>query len=804
MIVRVKLLRKGHPIRASKPRSIVLRNPSPPSLAPLGFSPLPDPSLRSPSVLPLPSTEKTAFPDRSSTVSSGPYSITIPAGVVDRPAPVTVTPLEGGDDGIGGYAASFHIADDWEDGTKTVRLTMPLDPDLPALGPDHLVAVVHDRTEREIISGDELAIDPVAGTVSFDTRSLSKFLSTSLPTLWLSEPQILHTNRTAALQELMAFLGYRPQDPVCPAGITEDSSVDTEGSAFVDHASLGHQRAIKHCVDRDGDGARWTLVNNTSAALRTSAGGPATIVNTGTSGDLLTDLAFARRNGIVIGSPDESYDDTAIDIAPGGSIAIVMPDGQSGKITFDADTDLTIAAFLLRQVGTVAPAADAKDLYEFMNDCGWSLGTSSVLAFAPALRCTLNLYGTLPGKREIAKKIAKRLFIFDAALALTDLLWNDSVTATLAYDRSADPPIGSPTGTIAAIPREKWTWNISPNGRYGRKGYADPVSGEARSALVDRQTGMMLRSWPDDHREWWDVSPIATDGTVVSYRNGSSSSTFVTVYEPNESPREYAFPEQTFSHNIQISQDGSTVAVLSHEYPHAGEEHHVLSTLDVDTGAVRERQWTLDERSAPGGQLVPVELYRVSVDGSSVLAQACRTTPLDQDEGQRPQCAHNGINATEEVVARFDLKGASADDVVAVTAPPTGDRLLAINAVSPDATTAMFWNNDLGNPVNVLWRGDGFISVPGVAGSWCGRTATTPTLPAALFSASGRYLWCQVDTRVHLVDVVDGDVSVIFEGTASEVEDMHPVYVASDGSEVIFGSDGFSPLGDVGQYRWTR
>ncbi|HEU4737209.1 MAG TPA: hypothetical protein VFS48_09330, partial [Solirubrobacterales bacterium] len=465
VIYRAALFRGKRQVAKSKAVALMVRVAGLPGSQPeFGAGLLPS-SPGTPSLgplLPEPPGQGTVWPDRETEISADGVTLTVPSGVVAQPATATVVPIPEGERSLGGVGASIHIDADWQDGSKAVKITMPLDPDLAgALGPDLEPAVVHESAsgaEREILSGSRLEIDSSASTVSFETTSLSSFFSVSLPRSWLIVSAPTVTESKWIVDAFQDFVGAGADQPSCTPDITADPAVTSEGSAFSAVPGLG--TAIRHCVGfRAADGqhtnrGRWTLANNTGAVLRYNAGPGATVVNVGPAKDLLTDAFFLPLNGVVDTGTDETILGGEVVIPPGGSAAVAVDAGEEGQVAFAPTPGLQVQAFLLRQAGAViGQKADAVKLYELLDECGYNLAVSDWRDLPEIIRgCGLTILEQ--GGVRLAKLALRVAFAAEAAIAAADSLAYSfaPLTADLGYDPgSSEPPTGIGGNLVADI-----------------------------------------------------------------------------------------------------------------------------------------------------------------------------------------------------------------------------------------------------------------------------------------------------------------------------------------------------------------
>ena len=426
--------RRSHAIAVKVlPVGSVMRPPTtaipPPSLSPTE-TPGSEPS--SPPTEPGSSETVTGevLPDAETTISAGTYALTVPAGVVSAPTTATVTPLSVSGEDLSGPSALFHINGEWEDGLHTVKVTLPVDPEALEAGSGMAPVAVHYRDDGgvDVYGGEGLSVDSVAETVSFETTSLSEVTSAALPLLWQPDTLIPASSQSIAAKVINQFLGLRAATPDCSPNITHSSLISTTGSAFETDPVL-NEPPLKYCVEHASDGsARWKIANNSGTVLTLATNGSARVVGAGPGGDLLSDFAFAERNGTIEG---QDVNLTQIDLPPDGVAFVKLPNASTGTIDVHTNATLNLPAFMFRQLGSlIGTEAEAKQLYEALSGCGYPFAVSSWHDMAAILSCAKSALSlsSAPVAKKLAKLAEKSLFIADAL-----------VTSGYTLERSLDP-----------------------------------------------------------------------------------------------------------------------------------------------------------------------------------------------------------------------------------------------------------------------------------------------------------------------------------------------------------------------------
>ncbi len=352
-------------------------------------------------------------------------------------------------------------------------------------------------------------------------------------------------------------------------------------------------------------------------------------------------------------------------------------------------------------------------------------------------------------------------------------------------------------------------FHFSPNGEFALNfDEYDSGTGEEAASLVDRRTGEVLRTVRAKYPDTLTPSPIADDGTMLRLKD-IVEGPLVTVYRLGAAPNDIQLPGGWALGGVELSEDGSTFAAITEE----SDEDAMRVTLTVFntlTGAeIRHRTWMIDrETSGPGGQLIPVQLFRLSPDGSSALVEACRSKVREPAEAWSEACDDYGINASDRVLARLDLGSMtySSEPVTTVTESPAD--WLPPTAISADGSTIELWQSAVPDENLIFRTGAGALFPVPVDKAWChiGAADFGPDQWSHLYdtlSGNGRYLLCNTGLDLRLVDLDQLTSVVVYSGPAGELDDIEPLYVADDGGEVVLWTRYSGLLGPSGVYRWT-
>jgi ELWxxDGT repeat protein len=735
--------------------------------------------------LPEPPGQGTVLPDRETEISAGGVTLTVPPGVVSQPATATVVPIPGGERSLGGVGASIHIDANWQDGSKAVKITMPLDPDLASpLGPDLEPAVVHESapgSEREILSGGRLEIDGSARTVSFETTSLSSFFSISLPRPWLIVSAPTVTESSWIIDAFQDFVGAGADQPSCNPDITADPAVTSEGSAFSALPGLG--TAIRHCVGfraadaQHPDRGRWTLANNTGAVLRYNAGPGGTVVNVGPAKDLLTDALFLPLNGVVDTGTDETILGGEVVIPPGGSAALAVDAGEEGEVTFTPTPGLQVQAFLLRQAGAIIGSkADAVKLLELLDDCGYNFAVSDWEDLPQIIRdCGLTILDQ--GGVRLAKLALRIAFAADAAIAAADSLTYSfaPLTAGLGYDPG---PSGPPTGIGGNLVAD-----VNPG---------SPSSGP-KSSFADLGSSALFFADDGQHgTELWRTDGTAANASLVrDIRPGSDSSDDGLVFRPDfvRLGERVLFPANDGASGVGLwASDGTTsgTTLVKDITPSLPDRTRVRDFTRLDADTILFTVTEYDASDAP----VLGQLWRT--DGS-----AAGTTVVADFGGQSfGQLAVSGDTAY--FVVGWPRELWRTDGTAAGTVRVTSDEdelpdPVSINEIAPAGDGVVLSAYSSGGMA--LWRSDGTAGGTEVLraldpGYLCCTYGFAPVGDAAFFIAddgtTGDELWRTDGTAggTELVKDINPGTETGMRGVLSQssaVLDGHLYFAAEDG-----------------------
>jgi Tol biopolymer transport system component len=397
-----------------------------------------------------------------------------------------------------------------------LRLTLPLDP--IDLGPAFAPVAVHHVTGGvpEIVYGADLTVDAAAGTLSFETTSLSTVVSSWLPTRYLplgpiARPEI----GKLALDAINDMLGLRADAPSCSPPASDQRAVAT-GTAF-DHVAVLGGPPLLRCVQAEAGSARWKLANNTATAVSVRATGSARIVRMAPGGDVLSDLAVAGLNA-TFGGNDLAY------LAPSQVVAVSIPEETSGGVDVAVEPLLVPSAFVLREIGTLL-ASDAEDarkdaqrIYDLLNGCGWSFYVSW-RDLGTALGCAKSAATAV--SKKLGKLIEKPLALVDALeTGAYTLRFTQPVSASLAYGPDLPPPPGlsSADGTIVGSgPTSGVLWRLAggPGGSQRGQPYL-VVAGRAYSTTDPARAACLSRRYV--LRDF--VMPSSTDPLIWSSESG--------------------------------------------------------------------------------------------------------------------------------------------------------------------------------------------------------------------------------------------------------------------------------------------
>lgn len=408
----------------------------------------------------------TVVPDRETVIENAGYALAVPPGTVEKPTEATVTPESPDEDNVAsGPSVEIHIDADWSDGTKFVRVTLPL-PAMDAGEEDEWEpGVVHDSAsgDPDVYLRGALSIDQSAGTVTVKTTSLSLFHATLFPVSIVSAPSANYEGAIKssewALQVFRALIGQQASQPECSPEVSAARAL-SDGDAFDPQAGRGGEARIKYCVQAGSGRAEWKLVNNSGAVMHYTTAEDARIESTAVTSDPLTALAYAGRNG-------GGYPKTEVDVPPGAEATVSIPEGSEGRVEFTAaDVGLMIATFTLHEIGTLLPDSEAKMLYGSLIGCGWSLALSPE-QLSSKLKCAqmaIDIASPKLGKK-IAKVIAKPLLLLDAIAREIDTLDTliDPAEADLTFVAAGSLGVVTPIDA-RLLPGAEWSIGLNDSG----------------------------------------------------------------------------------------------------------------------------------------------------------------------------------------------------------------------------------------------------------------------------------------------------------------------------------------------------
>lgn len=520
----------------------------------------------------------TVYPDRSTRITRDGVTLAVPAGTVSSPAMASIRSVDPSEVAPGGFGADVHIDANWQDGQKAVRITMPQDPDALAAG--YEPAVLHYRPSGvEIMQGPALEVS--GDSVTFETTSLSRFVSTSLPRSWRITTGITTSDRALLQNMIRRFVSLRADQPHCHPDITTTLRVESTGSAFVKSSQIGNQEPIKYCVGfraaagTEFERGRWTLANNTGAVLAYNIAAPGVGVNLEPAKDLLTDIVFATLN-----QDGDSANDGVLHgpvyIPPGGALDVTVPAGQVGRVTMSTAPALQIPAFVFRQIGELVETKnDAVEIYDRINECGYSLVASGLSDLVDALHCAREILAQA-GSR-LAKIVGKVLVTADALLTSVDTLTFSlaPVRAELSYATATTEPaldrrfdwtaplieqaVNVNGDDVLPVPVARRTASVSDSGRFVAFTSGSPTDYEATTSVFvhDRTTGLS-----DRIGEGWRPV-ISGDGQHLAYDTNSGLSNLL-IYDLDK-PAVHVVPiAAEYLRDFAISDDGNVVAYLAY------------------------------------------------------------------------------------------------------------------------------------------------------------------------------------------------------------------------------------------------
>jgi hypothetical protein len=379
------------------------------------------------------------YPGRSSTVSLGKYSLTVPAGVVSAPTTATIYQLAADPDDQAGLGADFQINGDWENGAKTVSVTLPIDPDLATLGTGWAPVVEHYQspTDPDIYTGANLSVDQADATVTVNTDSLSPFISTSLPQSILSS--VTSTIGTILKfqifiqNQLRAFLGVQATPPSCNPSLNAQNGVQTTGSAFSVSPALGVP-GILYCVQPstlpDGTpAAQWTLTNNTGAVLQVTSESSGPPITTLPSGDAGTDIFMGLLNQV---QPAGS-----VLIPPTGSAVVTVPQHQTVQLDISPGPAINTAdVFLIREAANLLVGVPkiATSAWAVFDNCVYNIGVVNGWSRAALSTCFNALVSAVETGVRRNPVIGVASLLLDALVTIQDQISLYLQSSSLDFD----------------------------------------------------------------------------------------------------------------------------------------------------------------------------------------------------------------------------------------------------------------------------------------------------------------------------------------------------------------------------------
>ncbi len=375
-----------------------------------------------------------------------------------------------------------------------------------------------------------------------------------------------------------------------------------------------------------------------------------------------------------------------------------------------------------------------------------------------------------------------------------------TVTATNSAGSSQPTPSletgvvgGAPGGTCADAavanegetavlpePEAKYGWGLwSKNSEYrvrqspGGLVVVDGCSGEAFPALLVPAVGSGKGGGVR----------IADNGTTayLSELDISGESSQVDVAVAGEAkPREikisgansFILPE-----NIAISDDGSTVIFL------AGAEDVTLYSYNVGSRILSAvAHWTTKEAA---GTLVPVGVGALSPTGTVAYLEYCSLA--ENGQPTVAACDEYGVPGNDKVAGYADLAAPRAPTVLHVPGESAESEGTLVSAASDNGSTIILERLEGPRYVPYVYHpaAQTITAVPDVDGGSCfvpGRDGEP--YGAGALSAEGNYLACEgFETGDgYVIDLEDDNVNLV----SSHVEDWRPVWLAPEGSRLIF------------------
>lgn len=281
------------------------------------------------------------------------FSLVVPAGVLVSGTGqwITIEPQSTPTPHIMGQpwpSADFTVlGQTWQDGTKKVYVTLPIDPTLGEFGSNWEPIVAHwadtQRSAGEQVSGNDVLVDSVRSTVTIAVTHLSVIDALDRAVQWVAEP----------LGNVLADARFPA--PTCAGDWSLQSSTgdwygSDGGRVQLDSAYLNLPGGpipplgwpIKHCVEGGGGtDATLRLRNNTRTfmSLTTYGGTTPTLGKVNVGGDLLQ-LSMAKGAELVLGHP-VAY--------PGGEVTATVPAGTFNAVRMKPNIPLTVVWTILDQ-----------------------------------------------------------------------------------------------------------------------------------------------------------------------------------------------------------------------------------------------------------------------------------------------------------------------------------------------------------------------------------------------------------------------------------------------------------------------
>lgn len=386
----------------------------------------------------------------------------------------------------------------------------------------------------------------------------------------------------------------------------------------------------------------WKLANDSGVVFTVTDTGPGQIVGAEHSDDALTDLYFAGYNS--------RLGDRVIDIPPGGVVEVSVPQGQGASLRVTTAIAVTLAAFILREIGSLlvgVPVA-AVQIFEVLQTCGFSLLTNG--AAAPlTLACTEQLAPAALSVAKASKGVAKvvwvvglALLIADAALTVSDLIV--ASLSTLGVRLASTAPKQQPPGPVIGSKQNVLIYgdNDAGAGEGGDGTGMDNISAQL-TAEGDHVTEQATPGLPADLSAYGQIwhfgveEPSDADVTTLETFISSGGSVFLTGEWGTgwDNPEDQTILDATADQNLTVNgddEDGGTdlavnptaidgitqtpAAVTSFTGQHVGGLSGVAAINTVVTNQVGDPMaaaWTL-----PGGGRVVV-VMDVNWAESSIL-----------------------------------------------------------------------------------------------------------------------------------------------------------------------------------------